>query len=390
MSVSLDQHDFILPDFTAPEFSVLDVPSTERVTDYILSSASFTSWQNTNMPNEDKTTNPAAISNVEVCCSLEHTLEKCESTSVQKCETKPVQNPCTQERDGLTFPKNEMIIIADPHMTRIHETDKKSEILGLQDSSKSLYRPSTGVRRVQSLPVNYGWVNVEFWVIDDKSIELDFIIIDEASRPFYIMEKEREIQFYIQNEPIRNLNYWYRESNGETGSETEDEFDQIANSSECGHSSNTAITRSVHGRHGRLTKLIKSVSMTTLVVDQAQDSNFASPEASNSSSLEEYCCDDSDGIKSPYPTDFGFSSMSFVDHSSGWSTSTPKLPRNLQKKLKRKWQPVSRAMTRCYSIDGCASSVDSSSRWMQCSIRRALHRMVCCGTTLSSDDDDSR
>lgn len=353
--MSTVESNFVLPDFSAPEFRALDLPSTEKAeTDYISSSASFTSWQNSITRKEAKMTN----SSFEHCCSIEHTLENAEFALVQDSTSK----------ESLTFPKTEMTNPTDPHMVLIHQTEEASRT---QEPFKSLYRPSGGTLTSQA--VVDGWIHLEFWVIDDREIELEFDIIDEASRRFYVMEKEREEQFYSRNESIKDT-IQRREKCVLTASDSDDEFGHFTNSS------NRLLTRtrSVHSSRRRLSKLIKSVSMTTLIKGKSPSSECPATE------------DHSYGVKSTLPTEFGFSSRSYTENGSVWSTSTPKLRRNLHRKLKTKWQPVSRMVSRCYSWDGCASSVDSSSKWVHFSIRSLLQRIVCCNSMETSSDDESR
>lgn len=86
MSMEQQSSSFILPDFTSPEFHIVDLPlSTEKrrtTTDHVHSSASFTSWRNANGSLRDQTTDSTSDS-VESCCEdEEHSLEACDSVSL--------------------------------------------------------------------------------------------------------------------------------------------------------------------------------------------------------------------------------------------------------------------------------------------------------------------
>ena len=67
-----------------------------------------------------------------------------------------------------------------------------------------------------------------------------------------------------------------------------------------------------------------------------------------------------------------------------WSFTTPKIKKGIHQSIKQKWQPVTRAFSRCCPWDGC-SSVESSSGWRIAPFS-ALKRILCCASSLSSDD----
>ncbi len=67
-----------------------------------------------------------------------------------------------------------------------------------------------------------------------------------------------------------------------------------------------------------------------------------------------------------------------------WSFTTPKIKKGIHQSIKQKWQPVTRAFSRCCPWDGC-SSVESSSGWRIAPFS-ALKRLLCCASNLSSDD----
>jgi len=80
-----EHSSFVLPDFTSPEFHVVDLPlSTEkrRATDHVYSSASFTSWRNADGSLRDQATD-STLDSVEGCCeNEEHSFEACDSVSL--------------------------------------------------------------------------------------------------------------------------------------------------------------------------------------------------------------------------------------------------------------------------------------------------------------------
>lgn len=289
-----------------------------------------------------------------------------------------------EEEEGLTFPTKEMTT-SSPLISTSPLKEQVKISVEHNSSRKSLYRPSTGM--ATSKAVIDGWIRVEFWILDDHEIEIELAFIEEASRQFYIMEKEREEQFYNRNEEVfQRVSLTAAERNDqESSTDSEDEFEGIPKSNEYNNlvERKASSTRSgiTQFRDKRILRLTKSISMTTLIRCEATESAMSTEE-------------DPPVLKTlqrVLPADFGFSSVTCVgDTSTAWSTSTPKLRRNLNKQIKRKWQPVSRfVVRRCHAWDGGSSSGDGySSKGCSFSLRRILHGIVCCGRALSSDDDD--
>eukprot|EP00210_Caulerpa_lentillifera_P009091 g8672.t1 len=399
MSVSIDQSPFSLPDFTSPAFHASDLPFNEKRsgTDHVFSSASFTCWRKAKLPLQDKATE-SSMKNAEVCDDdeddeEEHTLEACDSAflqghvkSAQLSRSEDIEDQTDDDEEGLTFPKNE-ISSANPLIPLFHQKDKIQQQLERSSSSKSLYRPSIG--QTHSSAVTDGWVSVEFWIIGDRHIEVELTTIDEALREFYILEKEREEQIHTRNEiASRQISLIREQERYEREFDTEDEdFEGIPKSNEYNVlERKTSCTRATHVQFGdrRILRLNKSLSMTTLIRCEA-------PEPSESAGVAN---EEVPVMKTPrrtLPVDFGFTSLTHGDASCSWSTSTPKLRRNFNKQIKRKWQPVSRfVLRRCCARDGGSSSCSgSTSRGRLCSLRRTLYKFVCCAQTVSSDEDDA-
>lgn len=263
-------------------------------------------------------------------------------------------------------------------------------------SNKSLYR-SVGFGNTQA--ITDGWVKVEFWIVEDQKVEIEFAVVEEKSRPFFAMEKEREDQFFNRNEhALHEINKKLKNNNDRISeSDSEDEFDDIPlynDDDDVEEKRSAGSSRRPHGWESKASKFLKSVSMTTLVLSGNLEPTNAGVENDVVGQAESYEVPYIDGAKGygaaemPSPADFGFCSAQHYAENYPWSASTPKLRRNLNKKIKTKWQPVSRFVSRCYQWDSC-SSVDSSSRWFSFSPRRIIKRAICCGSTVSSDDGKS-
>lgn len=287
-----------------------------------------------------------------------------------------------EEEEGLTFPTTEMTT-SSPLISPSPLTEQVKLSVEHNPSRKSLYRPSTGMET--SKAVIDGWIRVEFWILDDHEIEIELAFIDEASRQFYILEKEREEQFYNRNEEVfQRVSFTAELNNQKSSTDSEDEFEGIPKCNEYNlveRKASSTCSALTQLRDKRVLRLNRSVSMTTLIRCEGIASVMSTEE--DPAVLKT--------LQRVLPMDFGFSSVTCGgDTSSAWSTSTPKLRRNLNKQIKRKWQPVSRfVVRRCHAWDGGSSSGDGySSKGCSFSLRRILHRIVCCGGALSSDDDD--
>lgn len=262
--------------------------------------------------------------------------------------------------------------------------------LGSRDSSMSL----KGAQSTGSEEEDHGWIKIDFFVTEDDSVHMGFTMLLGKMKRLYLMEKAREEQFLVRydgpppnkskSDPTRISTRHEKQIKTPLSNE---ELTAVDNARPSLH------RRRRTGSEVKASGFVKSLSMTTLAMSGAFEPKGSTKEESNGYNVDGHCLQHIVGktlAGEPLSLSrFGCNCpRENPMQSQAWSATTPKAKKGLHQTLKAKWQPVSRAFSRCYSWDGC-SSIDSSSRWEGRTACGFVRRFVCCTSASYTSDDES-
>jgi len=230
------------------------------------------------------------------------------------------------------------------------------------------------------------WVKVDLLVTDD-TVDMGLSFLTGKMKQLYLMERARDEIFLSRydgpslNKSNKNIAKTSIKSQNHVPTHHEDlavaDDDRLC-----------PTHRKCHGSDAKVSGFVKSLSMTTLAMSGAFEPMDAVKEEADGYNVDGHCLQHivSKTLSTEPSTACGCGRPRESEVHHRWPFASPKMKKGIHQSLKAKWQPVSRAISRCYSWDGCSS--ESSSRYgisMPCGF---IKRFVCCSSNLSSDDDD--
>lgn len=228
--------------------------------------------------------------------------------------------------------------------------------LGSGDSSRSIHG---GMSKCNENEKEEEWIKVDLIVTD--AVEMGLTFLTGKMKHLYLMERARDAQFLLRYDgPSPNKT---KRHNGKTPIKSQNHVPTHHEDADNGHFCPTRRRRL--GEDANVPGFVKSLSMTALAMSGAFEPMDVVKEEADGYNVDGHCLQHI-VVKSlsaePSPAEYRCGRPRENPLNQGWPSTTPKIKKGLHQSIKAKWQPVSRALSRCYSWDGC-SSTDCSSRY---------------------------